>query len=257
MTFLFEWNRKVYARLFIDEEGKHLRKIFKSLFITIIIFVIAISGFLFYRGKTYYDQITSQKSVETAVSEVMNSPTFVPYSDLPQIFVEATVDTEDHRFYEHDGLDYIGLLRAIVSQIIPGMPESGGSTITQQTGKNLYGLFQSSLDRKAAEFFLAKNLEKNYSKEEILAIYVNIINYGDKNIGIYEASMNYFGVYPSQLNDAQATILAGIPQSPSYYQLSDHFDAAKIRQKAVLNAMVKEKDITKEEAEIIYNTPIY
>lgn len=234
-----------------------MKKIFKSLFVTIIIFVIAVSGFLFYRGKTYYDQITSQKSVQAAVSEVMDSPTFIPYSDLPEIFVLATVDTEDHRFYQHDGLDYIGLIRAIVSKIVPGMPESGGSTITQQTGKNLYGLFQTSIDRKAAEFFLAKNLEKNYSKEEILAVYVNIINYGDKNIGIYEASMNYFGVYPSQLTEAQATILAGIPQSPSYYQLSNHFDAAKIRQKAVLNAMVKEKSITQEQADIIYNTPIY
>ena len=104
---------------------------------------------------------------------------------------------EDRRFYEHQGLDIIGLLRAAASQFLPDMVRSGGSTIGQQTVKNLYGLFEPTLEIKVAEVFLASQLNDLYSKDEILALYMNIINYGDGHIGITNAARGYFGVEPA------------------------------------------------------------
>lgn len=232
-------------------------KIFKNLIITILLLFVSVCCFLGYRGFIGYNQITKDKSLFEVVDEVVSSDTFVPYDQLPKFLLEATVSIEDHRYYDHHGIDYIGLARAAASQIIPGMMQSGGSTITQQTAKNLYGMFDYDLDRKAAEFILAKQLDHNYSKEEILAIYVNIINYGDDYHGINAASWGYFGVAPIDLTDAQCAILAGIPQAPSYFQLSDHYENAKAKQQIVLNSMVKYGYIDKAQEEQILNEPVF
>lgn len=235
-----------------------MKKILLRLVLFLMIIVIAISGYLGFRGYNGYKELTDQTSIETLVAQVESDPEFVAYEDLPSYLVRATVSIEDRRFFEHDGVDIIGLGRAVLSQFIPSLiQKSGGSTITQQVAKNLYGLFESNLDRKLVEFFLAKELEDKYSKNEIFALYVNIINYGDGYIGIYEASTGYFGVEPSSLTIAQCTILAGLPQSPSNYQLSDHYENAKNRQRQVLNAMIESSYITEDEADTIYATDIY
>ena len=123
----------------------------------------------------------------------------------------------------------------------------GGSTITQQLAKNLYFDYQPSYLRKVSEIFVAYDLEKKLRKKEILELYVNVINYGDNHIGIYEAAHGYFHKEPSELTIDEATLLAGLPQSPSNYQLSNHYKEARLRQKQVLEAMVDTDVLTSHE----------
>lgn len=234
-----------------------MKKVVKSLLIAILILAVGAGGFLYYRGSQNYKALTKNESVEEKARAIMDQPDFVPFEDLPQSLVDATIAIEDHRFYSHGALDLIGLARAAASQVVPGMLQSGGSTIIQQTVKNMYGFFDTSIDRKATEFFLARALDKAFTKQEILALYVNIINYGNGYTGIYEAAMGYFGMHPAYLSPAQCTILAGIPQSPANYTLTTHYEAAKARQIQVLDAMVEYGYLSQEQANTIYNTSIW
>ncbi len=229
-------------------------KIIRRIILSILTIVILVVGCLSIYGYRQYKTISEQADITYLVSLVQQDENYVSYDDISENLVNATVAIEDRRFFLHNGVDYIGLIRAIMSQFNSNLLKSGGSTITQQTAKNLYQQFNSDFfDWKTAEFFFARQLEKNYSKEEIFAIYVNIINYGDNNTGIYEASENTFGVLPSELTVAQASLLAGIPQSPSNYQLSNHYSEAKERQLLVLNAMAEQGYIDEDDIDSIYN----
>lgn len=234
-----------------------MKKFLFRLLMLLLVILIGLCAYLGFRGYMGYRDVTSSKPLETLVSQVQSEPDFVPYDELPSYLIRATVSIEDKRFYEHDGVDVIGLSRAVLSLMIPQIADSGGSTITQQVAKNLYGMFESTLDRKLVEFFIAKELEENYSKNDILALYVNIINYGDNHFGIYEASTGYFGIEPQYLNLAQCTLLAGLPQSPSNYQLSNNYTSAKARQRKVLQAMAALDYISEDQIEAIYNVDVY
>lgn len=234
-----------------------MKKFLMRLIVLLLIILLGLGGFLGVRGYMSYQEITTQTSLETAVEKVQASPTFVPYEELPSNLIRATVSIEDRRFYEHGGIDYIGLARGALSQVIPQLTQSGGSTITQQVAKNLYGMFEQTLDRKVVEMLIAKELESKYTKNQILALYVNIINYGDYHFGIYEASTGYFGVEPQYLTLAQASLLAGLPQSPSNYQLSNHFQQAKARQHLVLEAMAECSYINEGDIDAIYAQDVY
>lgn len=233
-----------------------MRKVLKGLLLTSLAAAIVFVGFIGFRGWRAYEQLMAAQPLQQRIQEIESDPNYVPYEDLPQTLVEATVDIEDRRFYDHGALDFIGLARAALSQVVPGMARSGGSTITQQLAKNMYGLFDTSLDRKGAEFFLAFALEQQCSKQEILTLYVNIINYGNEYIGIGEAAAGYFGLYPSQLSAAQCTLLAGVPQAPGYYNLATNMANAKVRQQQVLAAMVRQGDLTQAQADEIYAMPV-
>lgn len=234
-----------------------MKKFLIRLIVFLLIILLGLGGFLGVKGYAEYKDLTSQTSVETVVEQIQSSPTFVPYESLPSNLIRATISIEDRRFYEHGGIDYIGLARGTLSQVIPQLAQSGGSTITQQVAKNLYGMFEQTLERKIVEMFIAKELESKYTKNEILALYVNIINYGDNHFGIYAASTGYFGVEPEYLTLAQASLLAGLPQSPSNYQLSDHFQQAKVRQHQVLEAMAECSYINENDIEAIYTQDVY
>lgn len=233
-----------------------MKKLLKTVLILLLLAALAFAGWFAWTGFHRADAFEAQESLEQKVSQVMSSPEYVPYDQVPQYLYQATIAVEDARYYEHGGLDYKAIVRAMISQVVPWMPKSGGSTIAQQTVKNLYHQYDSNPEWKAAEMVLAVRLEKICSKEEILSLYVNIINYGDNHHGIREASLGYFGIEPSQLSETQATLLAGIPQSPAYYQFSDHFAQAREKQKVVLQAMVRNKMITQEQADAIFEQPV-
>ena len=164
-----------------------MKKFVKFIFKLLLILIIAFIGIFFGKGYWGYLELTQSQSVDDVVSEVTSRSTFVGYDDLSPELVRATVAIEDRRFYVHGGVDYIGLMRALVSQFDDDLLKSGGSTITQQLAKNLYGMFDGTWDRKSTELFVARYLEKHYSKNEIIALYVNVINYGNNYTGIYEA----------------------------------------------------------------------
>ncbi len=234
-----------------------MRKIIRRTILTICTIAILLVGSLALYGHHQYKKISQQADITYLVSLVQEQENFVPYDELSPNLVNATVAIEDKRYFNHSGVDYIGLIRALMSQFNSNFLRSGGSTITQQTAKNLYQQFNASFfDWKTAEFYFALELERHYTKEEIFAIYVNIINYGDNNTGIYEAAMDEFGVTPSELTLAQASILAGIPQSPSNYQLSTNYSAAKQRQKLVLSAMAEQGYISEQEADQAYTIDV-
>ena len=163
--------------------------------------------------------------------------------------VKATVDVEDVRFYEHNGVDPQGIVRALFNNLTGGALE-GASTITQQLVRNT-ALSEEALDitleRKAREAELALEMEKNYSKEEILNMYLNTINYGDGCYGIEAAAKNYFQVSASKLTLAQAATLAGIPQSPTAFNPKENPEKCIERRNQVLDRMLAAGDITQEE----------
>ena len=236
-----------------------MKKILHIFLVVVAVLSIGIASLAFY-GYIQFQRFSAQTgSLTTLVEQVESSDAYVDYHDLPNTLVRATVSIEDHRFFEHDGVDTIGLIRALLSQINENLVKSGGSTITQQLAKNLYGQYDSNLSWKMAEFFFARELESHYSKSEIFALYVSVINYGNGYTGIKQASEGYFGKEPADLSDAQCTILAGIPQVPSKYALisTENVEAAKKRQKLVLAAMVEYKYLNQTQADEIYADSIW
>ena len=175
----------------------------------------------------------------------------VPLADLPEIYLDAVVAVEDHRFEQHCGIDIIAIARAAWNNIKSWSLREGGSTITQQLAKNLYFTQERSFIRKAAEVFMAFRLEQTYSKDEILELYVNSIYFGDGYYCVRDASAGYFGKEPADMTDDEATLLAGIPNAPSVYSLTANPDLAAQRQQYVLQQMVKYGYLGEEEAAAI------
>ena len=207
-----------------------MKKLIKAFALTIMacFMVLLVLGFIEYRS------VIREMPIQDKVASIMQKDDYVPIDEISDYLKVATISTEDKRFYKHQGVDLIAYGRILYVFITSGQISGGGSTITQQLAKNMYFSFQPSIIRKVAEFFVTKDLERLYDKDTLLELYLNIINYGDNNIGIASASMNYFHVEPADLSFDQATLLAGIPQSPANYQLSDHEDQARLRQQAVL-----------------------
>lgn len=224
-------------------------KLIKKLIGLIVLFILGVIVVVSYKGYKEYNQIINETSIEQKVDDIRSKEGYVNSDDISIKFLDAIVSVEDRRFKEHGGVDYIGLARAVIYNITNKEFAQGGSTITQQLAKNMYFEYDSGVERKIPEMFIATYLEKNYSKEEILEMYVNIIYYGDGNYGINQASVNYFGEKPSELSLAEGSMLAGLPQAPSAYALSTNIESAKSRQKIVLSSMVDNGIITEEELE--------
>ena len=166
--------------------------------------------------------------------------------------INATVYTEDKNYYKHLGFDYLRIVKAVLNNIKSRGLKEGASTITQQYARNLFLNYDKTWSRKLDEAILAAELEAHYTKEEILEGYLNTINYGGV-YGIENASWYYFGKSASELNLAEASMLAGIPQSPANNSPIINETRAKNRQNVVLNSMVKNDIITKEEKESASN----
>lgn len=163
---------------------------------------------------------------------------------VPQAFIAA----EDKRFYEHDGADTQAIIRAVWANLTSGETVSGASTITQQLIKNLVLTPEQTLKRKAQEVRLARQLEQRLSKEEILELYLNRVYFGSGFYGLGAASRFYFGKPPEELDIAEASLLATLPQAPSRLALNNNMSDAKARQVYVLRQMVDAGFITKAEA---------
>src|SRR5205807_4335765 len=156
---------------------------------------------------------------------------------ISPVMRKAIIDTEDRRFYENSGIDYIGILRALESDVSSGQFAQGGSTIEQQLVRNLYLSPQQSLGRKLDEACLAEQLDRRWSKNRILTAYLNDIYFGQQAYGIEAAAGAYFGVHAKNLTLEQAALLAGLPQAPSAYDPLTRPHAAKARRAEVRQAM--------------------
>lgn len=223
----------------------------KKIITLILLIIVIIVAYLIYDGYQFHKEATSQRSIESVVSDLQSKENYTDKEDIPDVYFDALVAIEDRRFYKHKGFDAIGTTRAIVNDIKAKKLLEGGSTITQQLAKNLYYPLDNSLRRKIAEIFTAFEFEKKYSKDEILELYVNCVYYGSGYYSIYDASIGYFNKLPSELNTFEATLLVGIPNAPSVYSLDVNPQLALERQIQVINAMVECEYIDEDMAKII------
>lgn len=219
-----------------------MKKILKSFLILFIIVLTTLTTL----GYINYKEAVGKISVEDKVAQIRSQSDYVSIDQVSDYLLEATVSVEDKRFYDHGGVDIIAYGRIAYVLITTGELSGGGSTITQQLAKNMYFGFHPSLIRKFSEFFVTFELENKYSKDELLELYINIINYGDNHMGIQQASVGYFDKQPLDLTFNEATLVAGIPQSPANYQLSDHKENALKRQEDVIQTLI-DHDIYDEE----------
>ena len=195
----------------------------KLLFKMIIILLVIITGFCGYYGylgyQIYQDKIQEQ-SLSERVNQLKSKEDYVTLDQISPIYKEAVLESEDRRFYQHGPVDYYGLARAMLTNLTTFSFKEGGSTITQQLSKNLCLSFEKNLSRKFAEVFIARDLEKMYSKDEILEMYLNITYLGEGNYGIQAASQYYYHIDAIDLNKQQSDILVKALKRPSVYNPS-------------------------------------
>ena len=242
---------------------KFLKKIF--LFI-----IIMIGSFLiFHVGLYIYCKITPKMEINKAQSYYLydnnnnlifdNNDDWISLDNISPYLIDATISTEDKFFYKHVGFDYLRIVKAMINNIITRSKSEGASTITQQYARNLFLNFDKTWKRKIDEAILAFELETHYTKDEILEGYLNTINYGGV-FGIENAAQYYFNKSASDLTLAEASMLAGIPQSPSYNSPFKNSENAENRQYVVLLSMKNNQIITEKEMQealnedLIYST---
>ncbi|MWN04720.1 PBP1A family penicillin-binding protein [Gilliamella sp. Pas-s95] len=232
---------------------KFILKLFIGLFLCAL--VIGIAGYAYYskelpdvatlkdiRLQTPMQVLSKDGELIAIFGERRRTP--LKYNEIPPMVVNAVIATEDARFYEHFGIDPIGIVRAMYIGLKHKGFSQGGSTITQQVAKNFFLTPEKSITRKAKEVILAIRMEKELSKEEIMALYLNMINFGSRAYGVAAASYTFFGKTPDQLTIDEAALLAGLPNAPSAYNPIAHPDRALTRRNWVLGRMLDQSYIT-------------
>ncbi len=184
----------------------------------------------------------------------------IHFKDLSPNLVSALKATEDVRFEEHSGVDIKGLFRVFVKTIILQQDAGGGSTLTQQLAKNLFPRGETNkvkiVFQKLKEWIIAVRLERNYTKQEILAMYLNTVEFGNNAFGIKSASTTYFSKQPSELKMEEAALLVGMLQAPSRYNPVRNVESATFRRNTVLGQMAKYNFISEEQKDSLINLPI-
>ena len=238
---------------------KKLKKLTKILIFSIVFFMFI------YLGIYLIASITKKLDINTSNGYYLydtkntlingTSDQWIKLKDISPYLIDATIAIEDKNFYKHQGFDYLRIGKSLYVNMVNKKTLQGASTITQQYAKNLFLEFDKTWERKIKEAWLTIRLESQYSKDEILEGYLNTINYGGV-YGIENASYYYFNKSASDLTLSEATILAGIPKSPSNYSPILNYDKSKSRQELVLQAMVNNEFISEEEKSKAYNTEL-
>ena len=175
---------------------------------------------------------------------------FVPVAAMPKRVLEAFVAAEDQRFFSHPGVDFIGVLRAVVANVAnPGKRPEGASGLTQQVAKNFLLSNQATLARKIREAILAFRIEETYSKERILELYLNEIYLGSGNYGVAQAAINYFDRSLNELTLSEIAYLAALPKAPNRYNIARNEKEAYARRDYVLGRMLDDGYITQAEVD--------
>lgn len=231
----------------------------KSLILFSFISIISILSLYVYAFITPKFTINSQKDImyydknNNDIFYENNENNYVKLNNINENIKNAIISIEDKNFYTHKGFDFLRILKAMIINLTSGKIKQGASTISQQYVKNLYLTFDKTWKRKIEEAYLTIELETHYSKDEILEGYLNTIDFGGGNYGIKQASNYYFNKDPIDLTLEEASIIVGIPKSPSYYNPIINYNNSKKRQLEVLNSMYKNGYISKEDVNIIYN----
>lgn len=228
-----------------------MKKVIGKILIIILIILLSFGLIIVGTGYNMYKEAIEKVPLEQKVEEIKEKDNYTTLEEMPDLYKMAVIAVEDHRFYEHGGIDIIAIGRALWNDIKALSFVEGGSTITQQLAKNTYFTQEKELTRKVAEVFMAFEIEKNYDKDEILELYLNTSYFGDGYDTVKEASRGYFEKEPMELTDYEAVMLAGIPNAPSVYAPTKNLELAKQRQKQVLDKLVKYEYISEDKAEEI------
>ena len=226
-------------------------KKFKKVLLVLILIILSILAIYIGQGYKMYKNALDDKPLEEMVQDIRSQKSYTKISNIPDIYKDAVIAVEDHRYYDHKGIDIIAIGRALLNDIRARELVEGGSTITQQLAKNMYFTQDKTLTRKIAEVFMAKKIESNYNKEEILELYVNYIYYGSGYYDIKSASLGYFDKEPQDLTEGESIMLAGIPNAPSVYNPKVSPKLARERQKQVIDKMIKYGKLSEGKADEI------
>lgn len=232
------------------------KNLLKFIFFFVVISVSIIALKFLKQGYLMYETALIKTPIEDKVLEIQSKENYTKLSEIPQIYIDAVIAVEDHRFYSHNGIDIIAICRATYNDIKAMKFIEGGSTITQQLAKNIFFTQDKKIERKIAEVFMAFKLEQKYSKDEILELYVNTTFFGNGYYTVKEASKGYFNKEPIELTDSEAIMLAGIPNAPSLYNPRNSLKLCLERQRQVINKMIKYGSFSKEKAELILENQI-
>jgi penicillin-binding protein 1A len=224
--------------------------IFSVITITVVFFIIepelpSIENAVSYQLDTPLKVFTKDKKLIAEFGESKREP--LPFNKIPKMMKQAIVSAEDGRFYEHPGVDYQGLLRAVINLVTTGKKGQGGSTITMQVARNFFLSRKKTYTRKIREIFLAIKLEHRFSKEKILELYLNKIFLGHRSYGIATASKTYYGKDINELKLHQYAMLAGLPKAPSKFNPITNPKRATIRRNYILRRMFELGYINKKE----------
>lgn len=216
---------------------KTLARIIRRVLVIALVAVIAMCALTVWRGYGMYREALADRPISQTVEELRATDTYTELDELPQTYLDAVVAVEDHRFYEHGGVDPIAICRAAFNDLRTLSLREGGSTITQQVAKNLFFTQDKHFDRKVAEVFMAFDLEAHYSKREILELYVNSSYFGSGYTGIGQAAPGYLGCDPSDMSDYECALMAGFPNAPELFAADPQ--AADSRARVVVQQMEK------------------
>ena len=223
-------------------------KLLKRIFLITFVLIFSVFSCEIYTGYEMYDEAIKNLSIDDMVNEVKSKENYTSLEEMPEIYKEAVIAVEDHRFYSHNGIDIFAITRALINDIKAKSFIEGGSTITQQLAKNTYFTQEKKIERKIAELFMAFKLESELTKNEILELYLNTSYFGEGCYTVSEASDMYFDKEPEEMDEYESTLLAGIPNAPSVYAPTRNPDLAKQRQRQVLDKMVEHGKISTENA---------
>ncbi|MDR3543682.1 MAG: transglycosylase domain-containing protein [Desulfosporosinus sp.] len=236
-----------------------MQRFIKGLF-KFLIFIFAVLCIGSFGVKYYFTHVN--RIADQVCSDVLNQvkahhSQFLSYSDIPEMYRNAIIATEDRSFFTNRGIDFKGTLRAVFVDVGGGQALQGGSTITQQLIHNTLLSNQSkSLTWKLLESIYAIGVYDTMSKQETFGFYTNVIYFGHGAIGLYQASETYFGKAPSELNAGELTMLAGLPNAPSVYDPYKNLTLALERQHLVVENMVDNGVISESQAKQIISDPI-
>lgn len=190
---------------------RFIGRVFAAAVALLLIAALAIT----WRGYALYREALDETPIEQTVEGLRKSEGYVPIGELPQTYLKGVVAIEDHRFYDHGGIDLIAICRAAWHDLTTLSFEQGGSTITQQVAKNVFLSQEKDLSRKVAEVFLAFDLESLYEKDEILELYVNTSYFGDGLTGIGAATQGLLHKKPLEMTHCECALMAGLPNAPT------------------------------------------
>lgn len=190
-------------------------------------------------GYELYREAVEAVPVSEKLEEIQGKENFTSYEELPQRYIDAVIAAEDRRFFRHHGFDILATSRAAWHNIEAMSLVEGGSTITQQLAKNMYFTQEKKFSRKVAEIFVSKELEELCDKKTLFELYVNSIYFGSGYYSVYDAAQGYYGKEPSELDDYECTMLAGVPNAPSVYSPDVNPTLAEERRQQVLECMAE------------------